>query len=82
MMEIGDARRELQRLLERIESIVGEGAGTTQSVCRCAHCGANACRCRGRCGTRSSWGVLAAIAGVVGAVAVTKAICRTHESGE
>lgn len=78
-MEIGDARRELQRLLERIEGIVGEGTNGARSVCRCERCGAKACRCRGCCGSRPSWGLFAAIAGVIGAVAVSKALCRAGD---
>ncbi|NDD75254.1 MAG: hypothetical protein EBZ40_09820 [Gammaproteobacteria bacterium] len=78
-MEIGDARRELQHLLERIEGIVGEGANGARSVCKCERCGAKACRCRRCCGSRSSWGLFAAIAGAIGIVAVSTALCRAGD---
>lgn len=77
-MEMSDARRELQRLLERIESIVGEGGRGMGQLGRCGRCG-NACRCHSGYGARSSWGVLAAITAVIGIVAVSKAMCRSSD---
>lgn len=77
-MEMDDVRRELQLLLEKLESRMSEAVSGLGSSGKCVHCGWHACRCRARCAGRPRWPILAAVAAVVGVVAASKLICRNR----